>query len=102
MFKKYLEYLKNNPNKYWFKAKLYGWGWVPVRWQGWAAILIFVVLIICSGLSLDKKPEPSATDLAWFFLRIAVTVAILMIVCYKTGEKPRWQWGLPKKDKKVL
>lgn len=35
MLKEYLEYLKDNPKHLWFKRKLYGWGWVPVRWQGW-------------------------------------------------------------------
>ena len=31
MLKQYIAYLKDNPQGYWFKAKLYGWGWVPVN-----------------------------------------------------------------------
>ncbi len=27
MIKKYLNYIKDNPEHYWFKAKIYGWGW---------------------------------------------------------------------------
>jgi hypothetical protein len=29
MFKRQLDYLRNNPQRYWFKRKLYGWGWTP-------------------------------------------------------------------------
>jgi len=35
MLKKYIAYLKDNPKRYWFKAKMYGWGWTPVKWQDW-------------------------------------------------------------------
>ena len=28
------EYIRNNPKGYWFKRKLYGWGWFPVKWEG--------------------------------------------------------------------
>ena len=31
MIKEYIAYLKDNPQGYWFKARLYGWGWVPVN-----------------------------------------------------------------------
>jgi hypothetical protein len=30
MIEEYKKYLKDNPEVYWFKAKLYGWGWFPV------------------------------------------------------------------------
>jgi len=96
IFEKHLEYLKDNPNNYWFKAKLYGWGWVPVKWQGWVVIAIFIVFVIWSSWGLDDKPEPSAIDLSWFFGKVILGVIIMMAICYKTGEKPRWQWGLPK------
>lgn len=33
MFKNYLDYIRDNPHGYWFKRKLYGWGWTPVTWQ---------------------------------------------------------------------
>jgi hypothetical protein len=32
LFKEYTDYLKDNPQGYWFKRKLYGWGWTPARW----------------------------------------------------------------------
>jgi len=99
MLEKYFQYLKDNPSKYWFKAKLYGWGWVPVRWQGWMVIGAFIAFIIWSGTGLDGNAEPNARQLAWFLIKIALAVAVLMVICFKTGEKPKWQWG-PSKDKR--
>jgi len=40
MIKEYIAYLKDNPQGYWFKAKLYGWGWDPAIWQGWLVLLV--------------------------------------------------------------
>lgn len=96
MFKNYFRYLKDNPNHLWFKRKLYGWGWVPVRWQGWAVVLAFIVFSILNGIYLEQFSEPSNSDIAWFSVRIAIAVVVLIYICYKTGEKPRWQWGVHK------
>ena len=94
--KNYFKYLKDNPNHLWFKRKLYGWGWVPVRWQGWAVVLAFIVFSILNGIYLEQFSEPSNSDIAWFSVRIAIAVVVLIYICYKTGEKPRWQWGVQK------
>jgi len=101
MFKKYIAYLKDNPEKLWFKRRLYGWGWVPARWQGWFVILIFIALLVWNGFTLDESVEPTKTQLLWFLGRTVVLVAVLLFVCWKTGEKPRWQWGLPKNDSEL-
>ncbi|HYC83050.1 MAG TPA: hypothetical protein VEB60_00680, partial [Candidatus Paceibacterota bacterium] len=44
----YLRYAKDNPQRLWFKRKLYGWGWTPVTWQGWLAVLAYAGLVISS------------------------------------------------------
>jgi len=49
----YLEYLKDNPNKYWFRRKLYGWGWTPATWQGWLTLLIFILIIPLNFYRID-------------------------------------------------
>jgi hypothetical protein len=103
MLKEYVAYLKDNPKGYWFKAKLYGWGWVPVRWQGWCAIGVYIVLIL--GLvSMREKDVPgnpdSGSNFLTFALPIILLTVLLVIVAYKKGEKPRWQWGVSKKEKK--
>ena len=53
VLKQYIEYLKNNPEGYWFKRKLYGWGWTPATWQGWLVLAVFVVLMILNAFRVD-------------------------------------------------
>jgi hypothetical protein len=99
MFQDYLNYLKDNPQGYWFKAKIFGWGWVPVKWQGWAVVLVYLILILAFGLTLDEKSTDREVMFT-FVLPIVLLTTTLMRICYKKGEKPHWQWGLPKKYKK--
>jgi len=99
MFKEYIEYFKDNPKGLWFKRKLYGWGWTPVTWQGWLVTLTFIGFILWTGVSLSASgEEPTDTELKWYFIKIVGAVILLIIIAYKTGEKPRWQWGVPKKN----
>jgi uncharacterized membrane protein len=99
MFQDYLNYLKDNPKGYWFKAKIFGWGWVPVKWQGWAVVLVYLILILAFGLTLDEKSTDREVMFT-FVLPIVLLTATLIRICYKKGEKPHWQWGLPKKYNK--
>ena len=87
----YINYLKDNPNRYWFKRKLYGWGWTPATWQGWLILGLFILFVIVVSFALPK--EPTNIELIWFFVKIVTGVAMLILVCYKKGEKPTWQWG---------
>jgi hypothetical protein len=96
-FQKYIQYIKDNPKDYWFKRKLYGWGWIPVKWQGWLVIFVFIALIICFATNLGEYP--TSNDLDWYFVKIGLSILFLIAICYKTGEKPKWQWGIDKKDK---
>lgn len=99
MFKTYIEYLKDNPEGYWFKRKLYGWGWTPVRWQGWATTLVYVVLVLGFAFTIDE--ESSGRELMFtFFLPILLLTIAFIRLCYAKGEKPKWQWGAPNKDTK--
>jgi uncharacterized membrane protein len=95
--KKYIEYLKDNSEGYWFKRKLYGWGWTPAKWQGLVVVLVAIGLIILNGLLLARVEHPATWMLVWFFVKIGIIVTVLLYICFKKGEKPRWQWGLPDK-----
>jgi len=58
--------MNDGDNNYWFRAKRYGWGWgLPITWQGW------VVFVVCT----------------------LVMSLLLLAICYKKGEPPRWRWG---------
>lgn len=89
-------YHQDNPNGYWFKAKLYGWGWTPVTWQGWAVIGAYIALLVLFALTIDDDSAPREVVFT-FLLPAAILTALLFRICYKKGEPPRWQWGPPKK-----
>ncbi len=98
MIKEYIRYLKDNPQGYWFKAKLYGWGWDPATWQGWLVILGYVVAVALFALTIDESSPPREIMFT-FILPTVLLTATLLRICYKKGEKPRWQWGPPDKYK---
>jgi hypothetical protein len=108
MLQKYIEYLKDNPQGYWFKRKLYGWGWTPVRWQGWATVLVFAILVVWvardfafSVAHVAASASANAANVSaganamlfWFVVKIVVLTAVLIFVCYKKGEPLAFQWG---------
>jgi len=102
LFQKQIEYLKDNPQGYWFKRKLYGWGWTPVKWQGWVVIFVYVALILVLVISRENDiqgNDMSGINFLMFALPIIALTGIMIGICYKKGEKPRWQWGVPKENK---
>lgn len=99
MLKKYINYLRDNPKGYWFKRKLFGWGWVPVTWQGWVVVLIYILLVISFALTIDKN-SPTNEVVFTFILPITLLTIAMIRICYKKGEKPKWQWGLPEDEER--
>ena len=65
----------------WFgpKQKL-GWGWTPVRWQGWAASAICVAVIVAAQLYYGPSLTAGLVTMG--------SVTVLLIVCYLTGTRP--------------
>lgn len=82
--------------KHWFKARKYGWGWRPVSWQGWTALLsCFAVIggaawLLLSGTDPETVP---VSRLIIFFAITAASIAALTALSYRHGESPRWRWG---------
>lgn len=72
--------------KIWFKRKLYGWGWTPCTWEGWLVIIVWLFFFLVATSNFDHE---------WMknILFIILSTLILLYICYKKGEKPRWQWG---------
>lgn len=72
--------------KLWFKAKCFGWGWYPCSLEGWLVLLVWAILFVLSVIKMDHE---------WLknLLFIFIITGILIWVCWKTGEKPRWRWG---------
>jgi hypothetical protein len=98
IIKVYIPYAKDNPEHLWFKRKLFGWGWTPVTWQGWIATLIYMAVVIASVLTIEV--DSSAREKAFtFILPVVIATAVFIRICYKKGEKPKWQWGQAMRDK---
>ena len=94
VWSKYISYVKDNPEGYWFKRKLFGWGWTPVRWQGWLVVVIGIAVALFGVYIGEIDDAPGAALLG-------VLLAIILIAGfgYWKGEPPAWQWGFPKKEK---
>jgi CHASE2 domain-containing sensor protein len=74
---------------YWFPAKAHGWGWgPPTKWQGWVVIVLFIALLAMAGLAF-----PPAHSMLKFLSAVGLLSALLLAVCWKTGEPPKWRWG---------
>jgi len=97
LFKQYIAYFKDNPHGYWFKRKLWGWGWTPVRWQGFLVLAVYIGALLALAFSINKETSEQELFLV-FFAPLILLTATLIVICYKTGEKPKWTWGIPKKD----
>ncbi len=73
----------------WFPAKRYGWGWgPPVKWQGWAAMLIYIAIIVVAVLKF-----PPMRELPTFMAVVLLATLAFILVCWWKGETPRWRWG---------
>lgn len=97
---RYKAYIADNPKGYWFKRKLYGWGWTPATWEGWGVIGIYLLFLSWNVGELNAA-APAGTEppdaAVWKFLaQVLVSTVLLIGVFWYKGQKPKWQWGLPK------
>jgi hypothetical protein len=97
-FKEYSAYLRDNPKGYWFRAKWFGWGWVPATWQGWLITALYILVVISFSMTIDEG-SPTRELMFTFVLPLVLATASFIHIAYRTGEKPQWNWGRPK-DKK--
>ena len=83
--------METNEKIIWFKRKRYGWGWTPCTWQGWLVVVIYVIGVF--KFVQNFLPESSTTSPTRFLVGMAIWTIILLVITYRTGETPRWQWG---------
>lgn len=74
---------------YWFKPKRYGFGAVPVTWQGWLATLSLVV-IAAALANLAQHGRP-----AFLALLAPLVLGFLWLCWTRTDGGWRWRWGDP-------
>ena len=79
----------------WFRAKTYGWGWVPASIEGWLVLGLFVIGVGADVWVLRRRLVGGSTGTAMtvFFVWLALLVIALVMTCWLTGERPRWHWG---------
>jgi len=97
-WKQYIEYMKDNPKGYWFKARPYGWGWVPVKWQGWAVTAAIIALVALNAWRLESMGYTEEEFTKKLLVRTFALVVLLIVIAWRTGEKPRWMWHIPSKE----
>lgn len=82
----------NAKDVHWFKRKRYGYGWTPSSWQGWAVIILYVVVAVGGALTLIDMPENSfSKELGFYLLVMLISTVALIKISYKKGPSPKWQ-----------
>ena len=80
--------IPNQDQRYWFRAKRYGWGWgLPLTWQGWTVLAVWFAVVIYGSRYLLPR------HVALHLIFVLVMVLLLLGICYVKGEPPRWRWG---------
>ncbi len=74
---------------WWFPAKRYGWGWGPPRrWEGWAVLGIWFAVVLAAAPRIAVRQGPVAV-----VAFVTLMSLVLVVICWLTGEPPRWRWG---------
>ena len=85
MLRTYLQYIKDNPEGYWFKKKLYGWGWTPATWKGWLVTIVYLALVLGFALTIDESSPPRELFFTFWLPLILLTITFMRIA-YVKGE----------------
>ena len=82
-------------NKLWFKRRRYGWGWTPVTWQGWTAVIVFLLgVVVAAAVLVEDEPRNTLSRDGILFIVISISLALgLFWVSYVKGPSPKWRWG---------
>lgn len=79
---------------HWFVTKTYGWGWTPSTWQGWYILLLY--LMVLTEILYLSRVLTSIDPIVASYITVDGTLAIsalVFLILYATGERPRWRWG---------
>lgn len=81
--------------KLWFKRRRYGWGYVPVTWQGGLCLIVFLAVLFAAVLQLprDKSVQPTTGQLIVFLVVALVDVVLFAAIMIIKGPVPHWRWG---------
>ncbi|KND50263.1 MAG: hypothetical protein AB198_01580 [Parcubacteria bacterium C7867-003] len=78
--------------KLWFKAKRFGYGWYPCSWEGWAVILLYLIVVIVHTINVEKFVKSGADLILNFLIPLIINTIFLIIISHARGEKASWRW----------
>jgi len=87
---------------YWFKAKEYGYGWVPVTWQGWIVTIAYMALVVRDvitivGVTSEGDFVYAGDGLCAILMFTVVPFFLYSVIFYfltvAKGEPAKWRWG---------
>ena len=92
-----LDRMRDVPH-YWFKRRRYGYGWIPVTWQGWLALAIYLVVVVGGAFVFLDAPQntPEGTlprTLGSYLAFVAVAAVAFLAIVRSKAPKARWRWG---------
>ncbi|HEX8301657.1 hypothetical protein [Sphingomonas sp.] len=72
---------------YWFAPKAFGWGAVPVTWQGWLATAIYVALAVAVARIAQHRSS------SWLIIFVPLTLGFALLAWAKTDGAWAFRWG---------
>ena len=80
-------------SKYWFRkrkgafSKDLGWGWIPISWEGWFVVLIFIGVTILSGYYFSLASASIWQGLGFLFT-LLITILIFGYFADRKSSDP--------------
>ena len=71
----------------WFAPKRYGFGSVPITWQGWAITIGYVAIVTPVSVALARHPVQLIAAL------IPISTVFFVICARTTRGGWGWRWG---------
>lgn len=82
--------------KNWFRPKSYGYGLMPISWQGWLSTLLLLTFFILGAYANNFFNPPSLTlqNLANYLVEVALLIGLFLLWAQdKTDGEIEWKWG---------
>jgi hypothetical protein len=95
IFRKNWEKNNVNMNKYWFKPKDYGYGYVPISKEGWIAVLILILVgLFLAYLNNFFNPIELTLINGIIFTAGVIVLGFLFLKIFekKCKGKLKWNW----------
>lgn len=85
--------------KYWFRPKPFGYGFMPITWEGWLATMILIGLVVLSAytngiIPENAEAEPTIREALRFVFDISILISVFTALMRdKVRGGLRWMWG---------